>query len=229
MFGRRRGLVPRPPRVRTAADGSTIAAGLAWRPLPVDPQMYGWQWGMFAPGIVGTAMGLLILLGVRDSPEASERRRSPLACSRHPVLCAHPLLLLACLLRCQRLFSHLRLSGGASYSCCATCHPACPPCLRSWLPSCGGPQGGASQRRRQPGAQGEPGQPAGQRLPQVSWAWEPDAALGMGCRLQAAARAGPGSTSCADAPTAHHPPFCSPSLPSPPLLPAGTRTLWAWP
>lgn len=33
--------------------------------------MYGWQWGMFAPGIVGTAMGLLILLGVRDSPEAS--------------------------------------------------------------------------------------------------------------------------------------------------------------
>lgn len=35
-------------------------------------QMYGWQWGMFAPGIVGTVMGLLILLGVRDSPEASE-------------------------------------------------------------------------------------------------------------------------------------------------------------
>ena len=34
--------------------------------------MYGWQWGMFAPGIVGTVMGLLILLGVRDSPEASE-------------------------------------------------------------------------------------------------------------------------------------------------------------
>ncbi|EFN51043.1 hypothetical protein CHLNCDRAFT_141550 [Chlorella variabilis] len=33
-------------------------------------KMYGWQWGMFAPGIVGTAMGLLILLGVRDSPEA---------------------------------------------------------------------------------------------------------------------------------------------------------------
>ncbi len=33
--------------------------------------MYGWQWGMFAPGIVGTVMGLLILLGVRDSPEAS--------------------------------------------------------------------------------------------------------------------------------------------------------------
>ncbi|KAI7837430.1 hypothetical protein COHA_008742 [Chlorella ohadii] len=33
-------------------------------------KMYGWQWGMFAPGIVGTVMGLLILLGVRDSPEA---------------------------------------------------------------------------------------------------------------------------------------------------------------
>ena len=34
--------------------------------------MYGWQWGMFAPGIVGVVMGALILLGVRDSPEASE-------------------------------------------------------------------------------------------------------------------------------------------------------------
>ncbi|PSC74706.1 major facilitator superfamily isoform A [Micractinium conductrix] len=33
-------------------------------------KMYGWQWGMFAPGIVGTVMGLLILLGVRDSPES---------------------------------------------------------------------------------------------------------------------------------------------------------------
>jgi sugar phosphate permease len=33
-------------------------------------KMYGWQWGMFAPGLVGIVMGLLILLGVRDSPEA---------------------------------------------------------------------------------------------------------------------------------------------------------------
>ncbi len=43
--------------------------------LLVGPlQMYGWKWGMFAPGIIGTVMGLLILLGVRDSPEASECR-----------------------------------------------------------------------------------------------------------------------------------------------------------
>lgn len=40
--------------------------------LPSPPQMYGWQWGMFAPGLVGVVMGLLILLGVRDSPEASK-------------------------------------------------------------------------------------------------------------------------------------------------------------
>lgn len=33
-------------------------------------KMYGWQWGMFAPGIAGIVMGLLILLGVRDSPES---------------------------------------------------------------------------------------------------------------------------------------------------------------
>lgn len=34
-------------------------------------KMYGWQWGMFAPGIVGVVMGALILVGVRDSPEAA--------------------------------------------------------------------------------------------------------------------------------------------------------------
>lgn len=27
-------------------------------------QLYGWKWGMFAPGIVGLVMGLVILLGV---------------------------------------------------------------------------------------------------------------------------------------------------------------------
>ena len=32
-------------------------------------KLYGWRWGMFAPGIVGLGMALLILLGVRDSPE----------------------------------------------------------------------------------------------------------------------------------------------------------------
>uniref|UniRef100_A0A1D2ACF3 Major facilitator superfamily (MFS) profile domain-containing protein n=1 Tax=Auxenochlorella protothecoides TaxID=3075 RepID=A0A1D2ACF3_AUXPR len=32
-------------------------------------KMYGWKWGMFAPGIVGLAMSVLILAGVRDSPE----------------------------------------------------------------------------------------------------------------------------------------------------------------
>ena len=51
------------------------------------PQMYGWQWGMFAPGIVGTVMGLLILLGVRDSPEASECRRAGCVL-RDGVLCS---------------------------------------------------------------------------------------------------------------------------------------------
>lgn len=30
----------------------------------------GWQWGLFAPGIVGLVMGFIILAGVRDSPEA---------------------------------------------------------------------------------------------------------------------------------------------------------------
>lgn len=31
---------------------------------------YGWQWGMWAPGICGLVVGLLVLLAVRDSPEA---------------------------------------------------------------------------------------------------------------------------------------------------------------
>lgn len=31
---------------------------------------YGWQWGMWAPGICGLVIGLLVLLAVRDSPEA---------------------------------------------------------------------------------------------------------------------------------------------------------------
>lgn len=31
---------------------------------------YGWQWGMWAPGICGIVIGLLVLLAVRDSPEA---------------------------------------------------------------------------------------------------------------------------------------------------------------
>ncbi|KAK9864915.1 hypothetical protein WJX84_009121 [Apatococcus fuscideae] len=39
-----------------------ILAGTAARSL-------GWKWGMFAPGIVGVTVGLLILLTVRDSPE----------------------------------------------------------------------------------------------------------------------------------------------------------------
>lgn len=40
-----------------------ILAGTAAR-------MYGWQWGMWAPGIVGLVMGVLILFAVRDSPES---------------------------------------------------------------------------------------------------------------------------------------------------------------
>lgn len=31
---------------------------------------YGWRWGMYAPGVVGIAVGLLILLIMRDSPES---------------------------------------------------------------------------------------------------------------------------------------------------------------
>lgn len=31
---------------------------------------YGWRWGMYAPGIVGIAVGLLILLIMKDSPES---------------------------------------------------------------------------------------------------------------------------------------------------------------
>lgn len=34
-------------------------------------KMYGWQWGMYAPGIVGLTMAGLILLGVRDSPQSA--------------------------------------------------------------------------------------------------------------------------------------------------------------
>ena len=33
-------------------------------------KMYGWQWGLWAPGAIGVAMGLLILMGVKDSPES---------------------------------------------------------------------------------------------------------------------------------------------------------------
>jgi len=33
-------------------------------------RLYGWQWGMWAPGLVGLVMGVLILLAVRDSPES---------------------------------------------------------------------------------------------------------------------------------------------------------------
>ena len=29
---------------------------------------YGWRWGMWAPGAVGFTVGILLLLGVRDSP-----------------------------------------------------------------------------------------------------------------------------------------------------------------
>ena len=31
---------------------------------------YGWRWGMWVPGAVGFTVGLLLLLGVRDSPES---------------------------------------------------------------------------------------------------------------------------------------------------------------
>lgn len=34
-------------------------------------KMYGWRWGMFAPGIVGIVMGVLILAGVKDSPQSA--------------------------------------------------------------------------------------------------------------------------------------------------------------
>lgn len=34
-------------------------------------KLWGWRWGMYAPGIVGLAMAGLILVGVRDSPEGT--------------------------------------------------------------------------------------------------------------------------------------------------------------
>ncbi|KAI8100349.1 hypothetical protein M9435_006833 [Picochlorum sp. BPE23] len=34
-------------------------------------KMYGWQWGLFAPGVIGITMGILVLLGVKDSPESA--------------------------------------------------------------------------------------------------------------------------------------------------------------
>ena len=33
-------------------------------------KMYGWQWGLWAPGTIGLIMGMVILLGVKDSPES---------------------------------------------------------------------------------------------------------------------------------------------------------------
>lgn len=33
--------------------------------------IYGWRWGMWAPGIAGFVMGALILLAVKDSPESA--------------------------------------------------------------------------------------------------------------------------------------------------------------
>lgn len=32
---------------------------------------FGWQWGMWAPGIFGLAMGLVLLGMLKDSPEAA--------------------------------------------------------------------------------------------------------------------------------------------------------------
>jgi sugar phosphate permease len=32
---------------------------------------YGWRWGMFAPGIVGLVVGLLLLVTIKDSPQAA--------------------------------------------------------------------------------------------------------------------------------------------------------------
>ena len=43
--------------------GAPVLAGSAAR-------AFGWKWGMWAPGIVGLVVGFLLLLGVRDSPEA---------------------------------------------------------------------------------------------------------------------------------------------------------------
>ena len=34
-------------------------------------KLYGWQWGLWAPGTIGVIMGLLILIGVKDSPESA--------------------------------------------------------------------------------------------------------------------------------------------------------------
>lgn len=63
-----RSLACLPPRLHAATPPDPQSP-----PCPtLRLQMYGWKWGMFAPGLVGTVMGLLILAFVRDSPEASE-------------------------------------------------------------------------------------------------------------------------------------------------------------
>ena len=31
----------------------------------------GWQWGMWAPGIIGTVVGLVLVLGIKDKPESA--------------------------------------------------------------------------------------------------------------------------------------------------------------
>lgn len=43
--------------------GAPILAGSAARSL-------GWKWGMWAPGLVGVSIGLMLLFAVKDSPEA---------------------------------------------------------------------------------------------------------------------------------------------------------------
>lgn len=49
--------------LRNKPIGAPVLAGSAAR-------AFGWKWGMWAPGFVGLAVGVLLLLGVRDSPEA---------------------------------------------------------------------------------------------------------------------------------------------------------------
>lgn len=54
---------PRFPELTVRAGALLLQVGWAAR-------SYGWRWGMWAPGAVGFTVGLLLLLGVRDSPEA---------------------------------------------------------------------------------------------------------------------------------------------------------------
>ena len=110
-------------------------------------KLYGWKWGMFAPGIVGLVMGAFILLGVRDTPEAA---------GFPPV---EPI-------KVEKVGGAGR--GGTWESAAAAAASSCLSLLAAALSntSAGTPASHAGQGRERQ-AQGVAAQPAGHRRPQV--------------------------------------------------------------